>query len=117
MIAYALQVAIDLDHRKDEAKVDRHRLLFGQQVVRHLIDVALGGVDGRFDLLHVVAEAHISRQVGFERERKSLLRESSHGEQLILQGDELLLKIDPGHEESLSECRSLYSDAEKGTGE
>ena len=38
--------------------------------------------------------AHVARQIRFDRELERLLRERSHGEQLVLQGDELLLEVD-----------------------
>ena len=47
LVAHALQVGIDLQHREDEAQIDRHGLLHGQQVQRQLVDFALGFVDGR----------------------------------------------------------------------
>ena len=105
LVADALEVAIDLDDGEDEAEIDGHGLLFGEQIVGHLVDVALGGVDGCFDLLDVVAEAHVAGEVGIDGEAERLLRECGHGEQFVFQGDELLLKIDAGHGESLSvEC-------------
>ena len=38
LVADALQVAIDLDDGEDEAQVDGHRLLLGEQLVGHLVD-------------------------------------------------------------------------------
>ena len=54
LVADALEVTVDLDDGEDEAQVDGHGLLFGEQVVGHLVHVALGGVDGLFDLLDVL---------------------------------------------------------------
>src|ERR1041385_78340 len=45
LVAHALQVGIDLDARNDKTQVDGHGLLHGQQVNRHLVHVALGGID------------------------------------------------------------------------
>ena len=50
LVADALEVAVDLDDGEDEAEVDGHGLLFGEEVVGELVDLALGGVDGVFDL-------------------------------------------------------------------
>ena len=55
LVADALQVAVDLDHGEDEAQIDGHGLFLGQQLVGHLVQFTLGGVDGCFVLLHVLA--------------------------------------------------------------
>jgi hypothetical protein len=56
LIADAFEVAVDLDDGEDEAQVDGHGLLFGEQIVGHLVDGGLGGVDGGFDLKTWLAE-------------------------------------------------------------
>jgi hypothetical protein len=45
LVADAFEVAVDLDDRQDEAQVDGHGLLLGEQLVGHLVD-GLRGVDG-----------------------------------------------------------------------
>ena len=45
LIAYALQVGIDLGDRENEAQIDRHGLLHGEKVERQFVDFALGDVD------------------------------------------------------------------------
>ena len=45
-VADALEVGIDLDDAEDEAQVDGHGLLHGEQVEGGLVDVALEAVDG-----------------------------------------------------------------------
>ena len=42
LIAYALEVGIDLGDGQDEAQIDRHGLLHGQQVEGQFVDLALG---------------------------------------------------------------------------
>ena len=97
LVADALEVAVDFDDGEDEAEVDGHGLLLGEEVVGHLVDVALGGVDGGLDLPYVGAEAHVAGEVGFEGELERLLGEGGHGEELVLEGDELLLEVDARH--------------------
>ena len=94
LIANAFEVAVDLDDGEDEAKVDGHGLLFGEQIVGHVVDRGFGRVDGRLDLKDVVAERHVGGKVSLNRELKSLLRERGHGKQLVFQGHQLLLKVD-----------------------
>ena len=45
----------------------------------------------------MVAEAHVAREVGLDGELERLLRERGHGKELVLEGDELLLKVDARH--------------------
>ena len=56
LITYAFEVGIDLNHRQDEAQVDGHRLLHGEQVERQFVDLALGVIDGGLAGQHHVAE-------------------------------------------------------------
>ncbi len=46
LVADALEVGVDADDREDEAQVDGHGLLHGEQVEGHLVDLALEAVDG-----------------------------------------------------------------------
>ena len=72
-------------------------LFFGEEFVRHLVDGGFGGVDGGFDLLDVVGEADVAREVGLDGELERLLGERGHGEELVFEGYELLLEIDARH--------------------
>ncbi len=76
LIANALQVAIDLDDRQDEAQIDRHWLLLGEQLISHLIQIALRGVDGRLVLPHILAELQIAPQIRFDGRLNRLLRQA-----------------------------------------
>ena len=97
LIADTLQVAIDLDDRQDEAQIDGHGLLFGEQFVGHLVQFALRGVDRRLILLHVLAEILVTREVGVDRGLNRLLRKGSHGKKLVLEFGELNLKMNTRH--------------------
>ncbi len=97
LVADALQVAIDLDHRQDEAQIDGHGLFLGQQLVGHLVQFTLRGVDGRLVLLHVLAQALVALQIGVHRGLDRLLRQRSHGKELVLEFGELQLKVNTRH--------------------
>src|SRR5207302_11081396 len=45
LIAHAFQVSVDFDAGDDEAQVDSHRLLHGEQVNGHFIHIAFSGID------------------------------------------------------------------------
>jgi hypothetical protein len=94
LIANALEVAVDLDDSKDEAQIDGHGLLLGEQFIGHLVKIALRGVDGSLILLDVLAEAPVALQVSVYRGLNRLLREGSHGQELVLEFGELLVKVD-----------------------
>ena len=105
LIADTFQVPVDLDHGEDEAQIDGHGLLLGEQIVGHLVDIALGQVDCRFIIPDEGAEPLIPLQVRVDGVLHGLLRERGHGEQLVLQLLELLMEVDAGHREnSLSHC-------------
>ena len=102
LVSDALEVSVDLDDGEDEAEVDGHGLLFGEEVVGHLVDAGLCGVDGGFDFDDVIAEAHVARDVSFDGEAERLLGEGSHGKEFVFEGYELLLKINARHWEAFS---------------
>ena len=97
LIANPLQVAIDLDDRKDEAKIDRHGLFFREQFIGHLIQFTLGGVDGGFILLYIVAQGQVPENVGVDRGLNRLLRKGGHRKKLVLEFGELKLKVNARH--------------------
>src|SRR5579871_4796304 len=45
LVAYAFEIGVDLGHRQNEAQVNRHGLLHGEQIERFFVDLALGDVD------------------------------------------------------------------------
>ena len=91
-VAHALQVGVDLDHAQDEAQVDGHGLLHGQQVERGLVDVALQAVDGDFAAAHQVADGQIAHAIGLNGALDGLLGQPGHHQQILLQIVEALLK-------------------------
>ncbi len=97
LVADAFEITVDLDDGEDEAEIDGHGLLFGEEVVGHLVDGGFGCVDGVLDLEDVLAEAEVGGDVGFEREAQSLLREGCHSEEFVFESDELLLEVNAGH--------------------
>ncbi len=92
LVAYAFQVGIDLDHRQDEAQIDRHGLLHGQQVERQFIDFALGLVDGGLAGKHHLAELGVARAIGFGGAVDGLLGKASHAQQFLPEFVQSLLK-------------------------
>ncbi len=42
LVAYALQVGVNLGNGENKAQVDRHGLLHGEQIERQFVDFALG---------------------------------------------------------------------------
>ena len=94
LVADALKVAIDLDDSEDEAEIDGHGLLFGEQFVGHLVELALRGVDGGLILLDVLAQALVALQISVHGRLNRLLRQGSHGHELVFEFCELLMKVD-----------------------
>ena len=97
LVANALQVAIDLDHGQDKTEIDGHGLFFGEQLIRHLIQFALGRVNGSLVLLDVVAQAQVAQDIGVDRRLNRLLRKGSHRKKLVLEFGELKLKMNTRH--------------------
>ena len=94
LVTHPLQVGIDPDHRQDKAQVDRHRLFHGQQIERHLINLALQPVDRRLRLKHKFADRLIACAVCLDRALNRLLRHTRHNQQALLQVVEVLLEFD-----------------------
>ena len=55
-VADPLQVVVDLEHGDDEAQVDGHRLVQGQDLEALLLDLHLGLVDPVVGLDHVLRQ-------------------------------------------------------------
>ena len=60
LVAYPLEVSIDLGDCENEAQVHRHRLLHGQQVERAFVDFALSDVDLGFAFEHHAAARQVA---------------------------------------------------------
>src|SRR5438034_4126485 len=48
LVANTLEISVDLDHRKNEAQINSHRLLHGEQVDGEFVHFALGTIDSWF---------------------------------------------------------------------
>jgi hypothetical protein len=108
LVADALEVTVDLDDGQDEAQVDGHGLLLGQEFIGHLVQFALGGVDGRLVLFDILAQALVTLKVRVYRGLDGLLRQGSHGKDLVLEFGELLLKVNTRHDgfSLINDCAS-----------
>ena len=108
MVADPLKVAVDLDYRQDETQVDGHGLLLGQQVIGHLIQFTLRGVDGSLVLLYVLAQFLVALQICVYRGVDRLLRQRCHGQQLVFEFCELDLKMNARQDSLLlgTDCAS-----------
>ena len=93
LVADAFEVTINFDDREDETQIDGHGLLFSKEFVSHFVDFAMGHVDRGLIVADVLAEPGIALQVGVDSRLNTLLRERSHGEQLVFESVELLVKM------------------------
>ena len=59
-IADPLEVGVDLDRRDDDAQVDRHRLLQGQELEGAIVDAHLAGVDVAVADRHLVERVQVA---------------------------------------------------------
>ena len=96
-VAHALQIGIDLDDAEDEAQIDGHGLLHGEQVERGLIDVALHAVDGDLAAADQVADRQVADPVGLNGALDGLLGEAGHDQKILFQIFQALLKAYPCH--------------------
>ncbi len=92
LVADALEVGVDLEHRENEAKIDRHRLLHGEQIERQFVDLALGVVDGGFAGQHHLTELAVARTISLGRTVDGLLGQASHAQELLFEFIQSLLK-------------------------
>ena len=91
-VAHALKVGVDLDDAEDEAQIDGHGLLHGEQVERGLVDVALHAVDGDLAAADQVADGQVANPVGLNGALDGLLGEPGHDQEILLQVFQALLK-------------------------
>ena len=96
-VAHALEVGVDLDDAEDEAQVDGHGLLHGEQVEGGLVDVALQAVDGDLAAADEVADGEVAHAVGLNGALNGLLGEAGHDQEVLLQIVETLLKANACH--------------------
>ena len=91
-VAHALQVGVDLDYAENEAQVDGHGLLHGEQVERGLVDVAFHAIDGDFAAADEVADGEVANPVSLDGALDRLLGEPRHHQEILLQVFQALLK-------------------------
>ena len=91
-VAHALQIGVDLDDAEDEAQIDGHGLLHGEQVERGLVDVALHAVDGDLAAADQVADGKVANPVGLDGALDGLLGQPGHHQEILLQVFQALLK-------------------------
>ena len=96
-VAHALQIGVDLDDAENEAQIDGHGLLHGEQVERGLVDVALHAVDGDLAAADQVADRQVVDPVGLDGALNGLLGEAGHDQEIFLQIFQALLKAYPCH--------------------
>jgi len=96
-VADALKIGVDLDDREDEAQVDGHGLLHGEQIERRLIDIAFHAVDGDFAAVDQVADGEVANTIGLNGPLNGLLSEAGHHQKILLQVFEALLKTNACH--------------------
>ncbi len=97
LVAYALEVGVDLHHRHDEAEVHRHRLLHGQQVERQFVDLALGLVDVGLAGQNHLAKLRVAGAIRLGGAVDGLFRQASHTQQFFLELVQSLLKAASCH--------------------
>ena len=83
LVAHALEIRIDLGDGEDEAQIDSHGLLHGQQVKSSLVDLPLGGVDEALAFENHLATGEITVDIGLTGAIDRLFRQSTHAEQLL----------------------------------
>ncbi len=81
LVAYALQIGIDLGDGENEAQVDRHGLLHGEKVESHLVDLALGEIDLGLAVEHHAATGQVAFDIRLAGAVHGLLGQSAHTEQ------------------------------------
>ena len=84
LVADALEVGVDADDGEDEAQVDGHGLLHGEEVEGHLVDLALEAVDGGLGAEDEFADAEVAGAVGLDGALDGLLGHAGHDEQASL---------------------------------
>ena len=92
LVADALQVGIDLGDGENEAQIDRHGLLHGEQVEGQFVDLALGDVDLGFAFEHHVAARQVALDIGLAGAIDGLLGQSAHAQQTCPEFVQSLLK-------------------------
>src|SRR5262249_17150990 len=97
LISHSLQVGINLDAGDDEAEINRHRLLHGEQVYREFIDFPLNRIDFWLVAQDELAHTHITVLKGADRALHSLLSQAAHGKKFLFEIVKSLVKTCARH--------------------
>ncbi len=92
-IADALEVGVDLDGGDDGAKIDRHRLIEGQQCEAAAVDLDMELVDRRVAGEHVLHDRGVARDQPLDGGPHAVLGEAAHFQQPPFEMLEFLLKM------------------------
>ena len=95
-VADALQLAVDLDDRGDEAQVAGHRLVERQDLEALLLDVDLALVDQHVGRDHAPRLRRVALFDRLEGEAEVLLHERAEGQDLALEPIYLTLQMSHG---------------------
>ena len=92
LVAHAFQIRIDLGHGKNEPQIDCHGLLHGQQIERHLVNLALDQIDLRLTLKHHVAALEIALNICLASAVDRLFSQPAHAKQTCPKIVQFLMK-------------------------
>lgn len=96
-VAYALEVGVDLDDGEDEAEVNGHGLLHGEDVEGRLVDLAFEAVDGEFRTADEVADGEVADAIGLNGPLDGLFGEAGHDQEFFLEVVKTALEADSCH--------------------
>ncbi len=93
VVADPLEVRVDPDRGHEQPQVPRHRLLGGEQVDDHLLDLELERIDLVIARDHLGSLGGVALQQGFHGRCEGRLGLGGHGEQRRLELRELVMKV------------------------
>ena len=93
LIADPFQVGVDPRCGENEAKVDRHQLMQGQQLHYALVNLELELVNGRLLFNHLLRQHFVGFEDGLDRLVHGPLGEAAHPEQPPFQFFQLLFEM------------------------
>ena len=96
-VAYSLQVGVDLDDGENEAEIDGHGLLHGEQVEGGLVDISFEAIDGHFAAADEIADGEVANTIGLDGALDGLFGEAGHDQKLFFEIVEAALKANPCH--------------------
>jgi len=92
LVAYPLQIGINLDYGHDEAEVDCHGLLHGEKIESELVNLTLGRIDLALAFQHRMTDGQVALGVSAAGTVYRLLGQSTHEQQTLAKFIEGLLK-------------------------